>query len=185
MVAAALVLALNLLLLLQTVGVPISLLSVGNPCDEGGMAIPPEIHAARRAAGRADPGAAVRQGAHGTVRRAAGGLCRADLRPADERRRGTAHRHRPPARGVACHGDQDDRPAETRGAGVRQAVSRRVPDRGRRTTGRTRASAAPHGGRLLLAVGVPAEAAEQDAEGIEHHVSDTRLAAFGRFLARE
>ena len=37
---------------------------------------------------------------------------------------------------------------------------------------------------LLLAVGVPAEEAEQDAEGIEHHVSDTTLAAFGRFLQR-
>jgi DtxR family manganese transport transcriptional regulator len=35
---------------------------------------------------------------------------------------------------------------------------------------------------LLLAVGVPAEAAEQDAEGIEHHVSDATLAAFQRFL---
>src|SRR5215469_7316636 len=39
-------------------------------------------------------------------------------------------------------------------------------------------------GERLLAVGVPAEAAEQDAEGIEHHVSDTSLAAFGRFLRR-
>jgi DtxR family transcriptional regulator, manganese transport regulator len=37
---------------------------------------------------------------------------------------------------------------------------------------------------LLLAVGVPREAAEQDAEGIEHHVSDATLAAFGRFLRR-
>ena len=37
---------------------------------------------------------------------------------------------------------------------------------------------------LLLAVGVPVEAAEQDADGIEHHVSDTSLAAFGRFLCR-
>jgi DtxR family manganese transport transcriptional regulator len=35
---------------------------------------------------------------------------------------------------------------------------------------------------LLKAVGVPAEAAEQDAEGMEHHVSDTTLAAFARFL---
>lgn len=35
---------------------------------------------------------------------------------------------------------------------------------------------------LLVAVGVPGEAAEQDAEGIEHHVSDATLAAFGRFL---
>ena len=35
---------------------------------------------------------------------------------------------------------------------------------------------------LLLAVGVPREAAEQDAEGIEHHVSDATLAAFAAFL---
>ncbi len=38
---------------------------------------------------------------------------------------------------------------------------------------------------LLLAVGVPSEAAEQDAEGIEHHVSDATLAAFGAFLERQ
>lgn len=37
---------------------------------------------------------------------------------------------------------------------------------------------------VLLALGVPAEAAEQDAEGIEHHVSDATLAAFSRFLKR-
>ncbi len=35
---------------------------------------------------------------------------------------------------------------------------------------------------VLCALGVPKEAAEQDAEGIEHHVSDTTLAAFSRFL---
>jgi DtxR family transcriptional regulator, manganese transport regulator len=35
---------------------------------------------------------------------------------------------------------------------------------------------------LLVAVGVPHEVAEQDAEGIEHHVSDATLQAFGRFL---
>jgi DtxR family transcriptional regulator, manganese transport regulator len=35
---------------------------------------------------------------------------------------------------------------------------------------------------VLLALGVPEEAAEQDAEGIEHHVSDATLAAFDRFL---
>jgi DtxR family manganese transport transcriptional regulator len=35
---------------------------------------------------------------------------------------------------------------------------------------------------MLRAVGVPAEAAEQDAEGIEHHVSDATLDAFSRFL---
>jgi DtxR family manganese transport transcriptional regulator len=38
--------------------------------------------------------------------------------------------------------------------------------------------------KLLLAIGVPSEAAEQDAEGIEHHVSDSTLAAFERFLRR-
>jgi len=35
---------------------------------------------------------------------------------------------------------------------------------------------------LLVAIGVPAEAAEADAEGIEHHVSDTTLKAFTQFL---
>lgn len=35
---------------------------------------------------------------------------------------------------------------------------------------------------LLRAVGVPAESAEADAEGIEHHVSDVTLKAFARFL---
>jgi DtxR family manganese transport transcriptional regulator len=37
---------------------------------------------------------------------------------------------------------------------------------------------------LLLAVGVPSEAAESDAEGIEHHVSDATLQAFALFLRR-
>jgi DtxR family manganese transport transcriptional regulator len=35
---------------------------------------------------------------------------------------------------------------------------------------------------VLLAIGVPGEAAESDAEGIEHHVSEVTLAAFSRFL---
>ena len=35
---------------------------------------------------------------------------------------------------------------------------------------------------LLQALGVPAETAEADAEGIEHHVSETTLRAFARFL---
>lgn len=35
---------------------------------------------------------------------------------------------------------------------------------------------------LLLAVGVPKDAAEADAEGMEHHVSDCTLAAFDAFL---
>jgi DtxR family manganese transport transcriptional regulator len=36
--------------------------------------------------------------------------------------------------------------------------------------------------KLLLAIGVPAEAAEADAEGMEHHASDATLQAFARFL---
>jgi DtxR family manganese transport transcriptional regulator len=36
---------------------------------------------------------------------------------------------------------------------------------------------------LLVAVGVPADVAELDAEGMEHHVSDASLAAFRAFLA--
>jgi len=35
---------------------------------------------------------------------------------------------------------------------------------------------------VLRAIGVPAEAAEADAEGIEHHVSEITLKAFARFL---
>ncbi len=35
---------------------------------------------------------------------------------------------------------------------------------------------------VLRAIGVPDEAAETDAEGIEHYVSDATLAAFERFL---
>lgn len=35
---------------------------------------------------------------------------------------------------------------------------------------------------LLIAVGVPADAAETDAEGIEHYISDATLGAFKRFL---
>ncbi len=37
---------------------------------------------------------------------------------------------------------------------------------------------------LLVAVGVPLEAAEIDAEGIEHHVSEATLSAFESFLRK-
>ncbi len=37
---------------------------------------------------------------------------------------------------------------------------------------------------VLLAIGVPRQAAESDAEGIEHYVSDTTLDAFERFVRR-
>ena len=35
---------------------------------------------------------------------------------------------------------------------------------------------------MLIALRIPAETAEADAEGIEHHVSETTLRAFARFL---
>ncbi len=38
---------------------------------------------------------------------------------------------------------------------------------------------------LLRAVGVPQEAAEADAEGMEHHASEATLKAFERFLAAQ
>ena len=38
---------------------------------------------------------------------------------------------------------------------------------------------------VLLTLGVPPEAAEADAEGIEHHVSESTIKAFERFLAGE
>lgn len=37
---------------------------------------------------------------------------------------------------------------------------------------------------VLIAIGVPREAAEADAEGLEHHVSEATLAAFAKFLKR-
>jgi DtxR family manganese transport transcriptional regulator len=37
---------------------------------------------------------------------------------------------------------------------------------------------------VLTAIGVPQDAAEDDAEGIEHHISPTTLAAFRAFLER-
>ena len=39
--------------------------------------------------------------------------------------------------------------------------------------------------QLLIAVGVPPETAELDAEGIEHHVSKATLVAFDAFLAEK
>ncbi|MBR0682002.1 manganese-binding transcriptional regulator MntR [Roseomonas eburnea] len=37
--------------------------------------------------------------------------------------------------------------------------------------------------RFLIAIGLDAETAEEDAEGLEHHASEKALAAFARFLA--
>lgn len=39
--------------------------------------------------------------------------------------------------------------------------------------------------RFLIAVGLDAETAEEDAEGLEHHASKKALAAFARFLTRQ
>lgn len=51
-----------------------------------------------------------------------------------------------------------------------QALAERVRDRHRTVVA------------LLIAVGVPVEAAESDAEGMEHYVSESTLAAFSAFL---
>ena len=51
-----------------------------------------------------------------------------------------------------------------------EALARRVRARHRLVVG------------MLRAIGVPAEVAEADAEGIEHHVSEVTLKAFARFL---
>jgi DtxR family manganese transport transcriptional regulator len=51
-----------------------------------------------------------------------------------------------------------------------EALARRVRARHRLVVG------------MLRALGIPAEVAEADAEGIEHHVSETTLKAFDRFL---
>jgi DtxR family manganese transport transcriptional regulator len=37
---------------------------------------------------------------------------------------------------------------------------------------------------VLVALGVPIEAAEADAEGLEHHVSEATLVAFAAFLTK-
>lgn len=39
--------------------------------------------------------------------------------------------------------------------------------------------------RFLLALGVDADTARRDAEGIEHHVSESTLAAFAEFVRRQ
>lgn len=39
--------------------------------------------------------------------------------------------------------------------------------------------------RFLVAIGVPEDVAESDAEGIEHHVSDETLASFTRYLRKK
>ena len=39
--------------------------------------------------------------------------------------------------------------------------------------------------RFLIAVGLDPETAEEDAEGIEHHVSEKAMAAFRRFLSKQ
>ncbi len=38
---------------------------------------------------------------------------------------------------------------------------------------------------VLTAIGVPPEAAEQDAEGLEHHISPATLRAFAAFLKKQ
>ena len=68
------------------------------------------------------------------------------------------------------------------GLATARALSRHIPDRG----GPAMANSVRQRHRLvvdlLVAVGAPREAAEADAEGIEHYVSDATLRAFEAFL---
>lgn len=57
-----------------------------------------------------------------------------------------------------------------------------LTDEGARLAGRVRARHRTVV-ELLIAVGVPQDIAELDAEGIEHHVSDQTLEAFESFLS--
>ena len=81
--------------------------------------------------------------------------------------------------------DQGDRQAQREGLAVVQ------PYHGVSLTaaGRTMAERVRRRHRLvvdfLVAVGAPREAAEADAEGIEHYVSSATLAAFEAFLAAQ
>jgi DtxR family manganese transport transcriptional regulator len=70
----------------------------------------------------------------------------------------------------------------------REALATARPYRGVFLTGKGEALAKRMRARhrlvvdVLIALGVPAEAAEADAEGIEHHVSEATLKAFAHFL---
>jgi hypothetical protein len=116
------------------------------------------------------------------VDRLAGRLCRADRRPVAGLRRGTADRYRPPSRRFARHRDQDDRAPQARLlATARPYRGVFLTEKGEGLAERVRIR---H--RLVVdvlrALGVPTESAEADAEGIEHHVSETTLKAFAHFV---
>ena len=134
------------------------------------------------ASDRARPGAPVRQDALGAIDGADRGLCRADrdllagtgeARPTDiARRLGVSH-----ATAIKMIARLK-----------REGVATARPYRGVFLTESGHELAARVSARhrlvvdVLIALGVPAEAAEADAEGIEHHVSDATLKAFARFL---
>ena len=135
-----------------------------------------------QAARRRHAGTPLRQDAVGPIDRAARGLRRADRRSAG--------------------GDGEARPTDiARRLGVSHATAIKTISRLKRDglatarpyrgvflteTGQALAARVRARHRLvvdvLLALGVPAEAAEADAEGIEHHVSETTLKAFAQFL---
>src|SRR5579883_936823 len=100
-----------------------------------------------RAAGRADAGAPLRQGAQRPIGGAARGLCGAHRRSSGRHRRGAADRHSAPPRRVACDRDQDHRTAQARGSRHGAALSRGVPYRGRARARGSRARPPPPGGR--------------------------------------
>ena len=111
------------------------------------------------------------------------GLRRADLGPDPRWRRSAAGRHRrAPGRRPADGGEDAQAAGEERTRRA-EAVPRRVPDRRRtRRWPRRAARAIALVEAFLLALGIDADTARRDAEGIEHHVSRETLAAFARFV---
>ena len=138
---------------------------------------PPSANAGRQPSPASRP---VLEGALGPLSLATRGLHRTDRGP-DRREWRSAttdiarrYGRRPPDR------EQDHRSPEARG------LARAKPYRGifLTETGAAMARARRHRlvVDLLIAVGAPREAAEADAEGIEHYVSATTLSAFEAFL---
>ena len=116
--------------------------------------------------------------------RAARGLCRTDRRSVRGQRRGARDRRR-----AAAGRDPSDRAQEHRAAATgrprhRPPVSRPVPHRSGTEARQRRAGPAPARGRPADRRRGAAEAAEADAEGMEHHVSKATLKAFERLSRR-
>ena len=113
------------------------------------------------------------------------GLRRSDRRADRERRRGARRRSREAARRVARHRDPDDRAAQARRLHVQPALSRDLPHRqGAPGSPGSRANGTSSSSNSCDRSGFPETIVQEDAEGIEHHVSAETLQAFKRHIGR-